>query len=77
VGFCYNFGRVLSSVFPFLVGHMSESMSLGSAIGIDAGIAYGVAVIAALCLPETRGRSLEGSASSIPAADPRSETARA
>jgi hypothetical protein len=38
---------------------MSESMSLGSAIGIDAGIAYGVAVIAALCLPETRGRNLE------------------
>ena len=36
VGFCYNFGRVLSAVFPFLVGHMSESMSLGSAIGIDA-----------------------------------------
>ncbi|MDG9875129.1 MFS transporter [Pseudomonas juntendi] len=59
VGFCYNFGRVLSAVFPFLVGHMSESMSLGSAIGIDAGIAYGVAVIAALCLPETRGRTLE------------------
>ena len=59
VGFCYNFGRVLSAVFPFLVGHMSESMSLGSAIGIDAGVAYGVAVIAALCLPETRGRTLE------------------
>jgi MFS family permease len=77
VGFCYNFGRVLSSVFPFLVGHMSESMSLGSAIGIDAGIAYGVAVIAALCLPETRGRSLEGSAAPTPSADPRSETARA
>jgi len=59
VGFCYNFGRVLSAVFPFLVGHMSESMSLGSAIGIDAGIAYGVAMLAALCLPETRGRNLE------------------
>jgi MFS family permease len=58
VGFCYNFGRVLSAVFPFMVGHMSESMSLGSAIGIDAGIAYGVAVIAALALPETRGRHL-------------------
>ena len=58
VGFCYNFGRVLSAVFPFMVGHMSESMSLGSAIGIDAGIAYGVAVIAALALPETRGRNL-------------------
>ena len=34
-------------------------MSLGSAIGIDAGIAYGVAMIAVLCLPETRGRTLE------------------
>lgn len=62
VGFCYNFGRVLSAVFPFLVGHMSESMSLGAAIGIDAGIAYGVAVVAALCLPETRGRNLDTSA---------------
>jgi MFS family permease len=59
VGFCYNFGRVLSAVFPFMVGHMSEHMSLGSAIGIDAGIAYGVAVIAALALPETRGRNLD------------------
>ncbi len=42
---------------------MSESMSLGSAIGIDAGIAYGVAVLAALMLPETRGRNLQESAS--------------
>ncbi|MFH7618018.1 MFS transporter, partial [Pseudomonas syringae pv. tagetis] len=24
VGFWYNFGRGLSAVFPFLVGHMSE-----------------------------------------------------
>jgi MFS family permease len=59
VGFCYNFGRVLSAVFPFLVGHMSGFMSLGSAIAIDAGIAYGVAVIAALALPETKGRNLD------------------
>ena len=59
VGFCYNIGRVLSAVFPFMVGHMSESMSLGSAIGIDAGIAYGVAVLAALALPETKGRNLQ------------------
>ncbi|WP_191486272.1 MFS transporter [Pseudomonas sp. FEN] len=59
VGFCYNFGRVLSALFPFMVGHMSESMSLGSAIGIDAGIAYGVAVLAALALPETKGRNLQ------------------
>ncbi|WP_416423380.1 MFS transporter [Pseudomonas sp. App30] len=58
VGFCYNFGRVVAAVFPAMVGHLSASMSLGSAIGIDAGIAYGVAMIAALALPETRGRSL-------------------
>ncbi|AMB87884.1 MFS transporter [Pseudomonas agarici] len=63
VGFCYNFGRVLSAVFPFMVGHMSESMSLGSAIGIDAGVAYGVAVLAALALPETKGINLLGAAS--------------
>lgn len=62
VGFCYNFGRVLSAVFPFLVGHMSGYMSLGSAIGIDAGIAYGVAVLAALALPETKGRNLSEAA---------------
>ncbi|AIR89098.1 MFS transporter [Pseudomonas cremoricolorata] len=62
VGFCYNFGRVLSAVFPFLVGHMSGYMSLGSAIGIDAGIAYGVAVLAALALPETNGRKLTDNA---------------
>lgn len=70
VGFCYNFGRVLSAVFPFMVGHMSESMSLGSAIGIDAGIAYGVAVIAALALPETRGRNLDSDQPDTQAATP-------
>ncbi|WP_296248877.1 MFS transporter [Pseudomonas sp. UBA4194] len=70
VGFCYNFGRVLSAVFPFMVGHMSESMSLGSAIGIDAGIAYGVAVIAALALPETRGRNLDSDQPATQAATP-------
>jgi MFS family permease len=77
VGFCYNFGRVVSSVFPFMVGHMSESMSLGSAIGIDAGIAYGVAVIAAMLLPETRGRSLEATAAATEATLNKPEAARA
>jgi MFS family permease len=77
VGFCYNFGRVLSAVFPFLVGHMSDSMSLGSAIGIDAGIAYGVAVFAALCLPETRGRDLEANATSVSAGISGNQRARA
>lgn len=77
VGFCYNFGRVLSAVFPFMVGHMSEQMSLGSAIGIDAGIAYGVAVIAALALPETRGRNLDTQAPATADAAPAASARRA
>lgn len=64
VGFCYNFGRIVSAGFPVLVGHMSTKMSLGSAIGLDAGIAYALVVVAVLALPETRGRSL---AQAVPA----------
>ncbi|CAN7741807.1 MFS transporter [Paraburkholderia terricola] len=60
VGFCYNFGRIASASFPVLVGYMSHSMSLGIAIGIDAAIAYGLAMIAVLLLPETRGKRLRG-----------------
>ncbi|WP_233859062.1 MFS transporter [Paraburkholderia sp. HD33-4] len=58
VGFCYNFGRVVSAGFPVLVGHMSANMSLGTAIGIDAGLAYTIVVLSVLMLPETRGRAL-------------------
>ena len=59
VGFCYNFGRVASAAFPWLVGRMSASMPLGRAIGIDAALAYGLVVAAALALPETKGRTLD------------------
>lgn len=58
VGFCYNFGRIVSAGFPVLVGHMSANMSLGTAIGIDAGLAYAIVVLSVLMLPETRGRAL-------------------
>ncbi|MEX3933734.1 MFS transporter [Paraburkholderia phymatum] len=58
VGFCYNFGRVASAGFPVLVGQMSANMSLGTAIGIDAGLAYTIVVLSVLMLPETRGRAL-------------------
>jgi hypothetical protein len=33
-------------------------MSLGTAIGIDAGLAYSLVVLSVLMLPETRGRGL-------------------
>ncbi|WP_083615397.1 MFS transporter [Paraburkholderia sp. SOS3] len=63
VGFCYNFGRIVSAAFPVLVGHMGNSMPIGAALGIDAGAAYGLVVIAALLLPETKGRKIAEPAS--------------
>jgi MFS family permease len=58
-GFCYNFGRGLGAINPWLVGLLGATIPLSSAIGIFAGIAYGLVVIAALLLPETRGRVLQ------------------
>ena len=65
VGFCYNFGRIASALFPALVGYMSKSMPLGDAIGIDAAIAYGVAMMTVMLLPETSGQALLPAGSSI------------
>jgi hypothetical protein len=39
---------------------MSNDMSLGTAIGVDAGIAYALVALAVFALPETRGRDLAG-----------------
>ena len=58
-GFCYNVGRAIGAFFPFLIGQVSQQMSLGHAIGIFAAAAYGVLILAALTLPETRGKPLE------------------
>jgi MFS family permease len=56
--FSYNFGRGLGALFPMLVGALTASLSLGNAIGLFAGIAYGLILIAVLLLPETKGRVL-------------------
>lgn len=58
-GFCYNMGRAVGSLFPLLIGLSSHYMALGEAIGLFAAAAYGVMIIAALTLPETRGKQLE------------------
>ena len=58
VGFCYNFGRIASALFPWWVGRMSQSMRLGRAIGLDAGLAYGLVILSLLLLPETKGKVL-------------------
>jgi MFS family permease len=61
-GFCYNFGRGIGALFPFLVGALSTETSLGNAIAIFAVAAYGVFFVAAFALPETRGRILHADA---------------
>ena len=58
-GFTYNFGRGFGALFPALVGYASAQMALSSAIALFAVIAYGVFLVAALLLPETRGRVLD------------------
>ncbi|MET0709420.1 MAG: MFS transporter [Tardiphaga sp.] len=57
-GFCYNFGRGIGALFPFLVGALSTTTTLGNAIAIFAVLAYSLFFIAAFALPETRGRIL-------------------
>jgi len=58
IGFAFNFGRALGALFPTFVGFLSASIPLGQAIGLFTVGAYGVIILAALLLPETKGRSL-------------------
>jgi MFS family permease len=58
-GFCYNFGRAVGAAFPFLIGYVAQQMTLGAAIGAFAAGAYGIVILAALTLPETRGAKLK------------------
>jgi MFS family permease len=57
-GFCYNFGRGIGALFPYLVGALSMTTTLANAIAIFAVAAYAVFFLAAFALPETRGRVL-------------------
>ena len=57
-GFCYNFGRAVGSVCPALIGHLSDTMPLGIAIGYMAVGGYLLVIISSLALPETGGRDL-------------------
>jgi len=57
-GFCYNSGRGVAALFPAVIGWVSLHAPLGETIGLFAGGAYGLVIVAALLLPETRGRAL-------------------
>jgi MFS family permease len=58
LGFCYNLGRGVAGVTPFLVGRNIERLGVNHAIGLYVACAYGFVLLAALVLPETRGRTL-------------------
>ena len=58
-GFCYNIGKVIAAMFPLLIGLLGEKVPLGLGIGAFAAVSYGVVIVAALSLPETRGKHLQ------------------
>ena len=56
-GLTYNTGRAVGAFFPTLVGFLADSWGVGGALVFGA-VGYGLAVLALLGLPETRGREL-------------------
>jgi predicted MFS family arabinose efflux permease len=58
MGFSYNFGRGIGALFPFFVGLLAKPLTLGVSIAVFAGLAYGMMIVAALLLTETRGIEL-------------------
>lgn len=57
-GFTYNFGRGVAAINPTLVAFAAREMALGQAIAVFAIIAYGLVIVAAIALPETKGKIL-------------------
>ncbi|MEU6217922.1 MFS transporter [Streptomyces sp. NPDC047022] len=56
-GFTYNTGRAVGAVFPTLVGFLADGWGVGGALVFGA-VGYGLAALALLGLPETRGTEL-------------------
>ncbi|MDQ0778676.1 MFS family permease [Streptomyces aurantiacus] len=56
-GFTYNTGRAVGAVFPTVVGFLADSWGVGGALVFGA-IGYGLAALALIGLPETRGKEL-------------------
>ncbi|CAL9368119.1 Sialic acid transporter NanT [Streptomyces sp. enrichment culture] len=56
-GFTYNAGRAAGAVFPTAVGFLAGGWGVGGALVFGA-IGYGLAALALLGLPETRGKEL-------------------
>jgi hypothetical protein len=56
-GVCYNTGRIASAAAPFIVGTLAASRGFGAAFGV-AGVAFLLAALAWIGIPETRNREL-------------------
>jgi MFS family permease len=61
-GFTYSVGRGIGGFCPSLIGLLSTRFSLGEAIAGFTVAAYALVIVAALAIPETRGRVLMESA---------------
>jgi MFS family permease len=57
-GFTGNAGRAIGAVMPTFVGILAAQLKLGAAMGLCACASYAMVVVAAMMLPETRGRDL-------------------
>lgn len=57
-GFCYNFGRGVAGFAPALIGALSAHHDIGGAMTLVAVCAYGLVIVAAAALPETRNAAL-------------------
>jgi len=56
-GFTYNLGRIASAAAPFTVGSLAATRGFGAAFAVT-GVAFLLAAIAWIWIPETRGREL-------------------
>jgi MFS family permease len=57
-GFTYNIGRVASAAAPFAVGSLAQTRGFSAAFA-TAAIAFVLAAVAWIWIPETKGRALE------------------
>jgi MFS family permease len=57
-GFSYSAGRAASALFPAVIGAASDHVSLAASIGATTAAGYGLVIVAAWILPETRGQVL-------------------
>ena len=56
-GFCYNFGRGVSALAPFVIGALADRHGIGSALALTSAF-FVAAGFLILLLPETRGEAL-------------------